>query len=261
MVQTDPDGFHASIPLDIPTPTMTSTDSPVLIHEKSEGVVTLTLNRPEKRNAINNAMARSLLSALAQADAQDDVRAVLLRGNGLAFCAGRDVSEPPTEEDLELTQQVARAIVQCRKPVVAAVHGWVVGAGLEWMLDADVVIAADTARFKLPEASLGVFVTGGISAVLPAIAGLSRAKAMMLLGEPFSAQQALDWGIVWRVVPQSSLAQQSMDCAQQLAALSPSVAAHFKRVINGLGLPEFERAIQMESDAQRALMALTNGAQ
>ena len=224
--------------------------------ELQAGVLTLTLNRPEKRNAINNDLARALLAALQHADADTAVRCVVLRGNGLAFCAGRDVSEAPTEDDLVLTQQVAQAIVRCSKPVVAAVHGWVVGAGLEWVLDADIVVAADTARFKLPEASLGVFVTGGISAILPAIAGVSRAKAMMLLGEEFGAAQAHAWGLVWAVVSPDSLQDEARRCALRLASLDASVVGHFKRVLNQVGLPAFEQAIQEETSVQRSLQAV-----
>ncbi|MEY4735922.1 MAG: hypothetical protein RL302_241 [Pseudomonadota bacterium] len=226
-----------------------------LQHQLLDGVLTLTLNRPHKRNAINNELARALLAALQQADTDAATRAVLLCGNGLAFCAGRDVSEPPTDADLELTQQVACALVACRKPVVVAVHGWVVGAGLEWMLDADIVIAADNARFKLPEASLGVFVTGGISALLPAVVGLNRAKALMLLGEEFSAGQAQAWGLVWKVVPADALPATTLQTAKRLAALDPTVVAHFKRVLNTVGAPGFAEAIQRETEVQRALMA------
>lgn len=224
--------------------------------ELQAGVLTLTLNRPEKRNAINNALARALLAALQHAEADTAVRCVVLRGNGLAFCAGRDVSEAPTEDDLVLTQQVAQAVVRCSKPVVAAVHGWVVGAGLEWMLDADIVVAADTARFKLPEASLGVFVTGGISAILPAIAGVSRAKAMMLLGEEFGVAQAHAWGLVWAVVSPDSLQDEARRCALRLASLDASVVGHFKRVLNQVGLPAFEQAIREETSVQRSLQAV-----
>jgi 2-(1,2-epoxy-1,2-dihydrophenyl)acetyl-CoA isomerase len=130
------------------------------------GVLVLSFNRAHKRNAINNPLARALLAALLKAESDPAVRAVVLRGNGLAFCAGRDVSEAPTEDDLALTQEVALALVRGSKPVVAAVHGWVLGAGLEWMLNADIAVAARSARFRLPEASLGVFVTGGVSALL-----------------------------------------------------------------------------------------------
>ena len=232
-----------------------SSNTAVLQCELQAGVVTLTLNRPEKRNAINNDLARALLKALQQAEADDATRCVVLRGNGLAFCAGRDVSEAPTEADLQLTQDVAQAIVRCRKPVVAAVHGWTVGAGLEWMLDADIAIAADTARFKLPEASLGVFVTGGISALLPAAVGLARAKAMLLLGEEFSADQALTWGLVWAVVPQADLYASAMRQAIRLAGLDPQVVGRFKRVLNEVGGAGFDHAIALESTMQRELMA------
>lgn len=226
-----------------------------LLSERQAGVLTLILNRPEKRNAINNDLARALLAALQQADADASIRCVLLRGNGLAFCAGRDVSEAPTEDDLELTQQVAQAIVHCAKPVIAAVHGWTVGAGLEWMLDADIVIAADTTRFKLPEASLGVFVTGGISALLPAAVGLTRAKAMLLLGEEFSVAQAHAWGLVWRLVSPDVLLPTALQYAHQLAELEPRVASGFKRVLNDIGLAGFDKAIQVESAMQREWMA------
>jgi 2-(1,2-epoxy-1,2-dihydrophenyl)acetyl-CoA isomerase len=163
------------------------------------------------------------------------------------------VRAAPTDEDLVLVQAVAHALVNLPKPVVTGVHGWTVGAGVEWMLDTDIVIAAASARFKLPEASLGVFVTGGISAILPAVAGLSRAKALMLLGEAFDARQAADWGLVWKVVPDAGLESACWEAALALAKLEPAVAAEFKRVLNKLGMPGFGLAVEEEKRAQRAL--------
>jgi len=224
-----------------------------LLTELRNGVLTLTLNCPEKLNAIDNDLARSLLQALQAGAIDETVRAIRLRGKGRAFCAGRDVSAAPTEDDLVLVQAVAEAIVRNPKPVLAEVHGWTVGAGFEWMLDADIVIAAESTRFKLPEASLGVFVTGGLSAILPATVGLARAKALTLLGEVFTAQQALDWGLVWKVVEDSHLDEVSWNTAVQLAALKPGVAAQFKRVFNLLGLATFDQAIEEENKAQRLL--------
>jgi len=218
-----------------------------------DGVLTLTLNRPRRLNAITAALADDLWQALAQADADTSVKSVLLRGEGRAFCAGRDVGAPPSEAELDGVQRVAAAIVGCRKPVVAAVHGWVVGAGLEWMLDADIVVAARGARFKLPEASLGAFVTGGLVATLPAAIGLARAKALMLLGEEFSAEQALGWGLVWKMVDDDALGAASRDIAQRLAHLDTDVATRYKRVLNEIGLASFERAIELESAHQREL--------
>lgn len=229
--------------------------SPKLLVESRDGILTLSLNRPEKLNAIDNDLSRALLDALERAAGDPHVRVVLLRGQGRAFCAGRDLTQPPTEDDLVLVQAVARAIVTLPQPVVAAVHGWTVGAGLEWALDADVLVAAAGSRFRLPEASLGVFVTGGLTATLPAQVGPARAKALMLLGDEFSAAQAHAWGLVSQVEPDDTLDAGSRRTAVRLAALAPEVAARFKRVLNEIGLSTFARAIELENDAQRALAA------
>ncbi|MES2784836.1 MAG: enoyl-CoA hydratase/isomerase family protein [Pseudomonadota bacterium] len=145
------------------------------------------------------------------------------------------------------------------KPVIAAVHGWTVGAGLEWMMVADVVVAADSARFRLPEASLGVFVTGGLTVTLPASVGLHRAKALMLLGEEFSASDARAWGLAWSVVPHAQLESESLRVAARLAAIAPPVASRFKQVLNTLGLALVERAIELECESQRALGRIAHG--
>lgn len=226
---------------------------PRLLSELHEGVLTLTLNRPDKLNAIDHALASGLLHALEAASTDPAVRALHLRGMGRAFCAGRDVSAAPTEDDLRLVQGVATALVRNAKPVVAEVHGWTVGAGLEWMLCADIVVAAENTRFKLPEASLGVFVTGGLTVTLPAVAGLARAKAIALLGEEFGARQALEWGLVWKLVDDAERGEASRRTARALAALEPRVVAQFKRVFNLLGLEAFDRAVIEESATQRQL--------
>ena len=218
-----------------------------------DGIMTLSLNRPDKLNAIDTELADALLAAIEAAALEASVRVLLFRGIGRAFCAGRDVTHPPTEEDLVRVQAVSRALVSLPKPVVASVHGWTVGAGLEWMLNADVAVAAESSRFRLPEASLGVFVTGGLTATLPACAGLSRAKALMLLGDEFSAAQAQAWGLVWQVVPDAELESASRRLGARLASLPPGVASEFKRVLNDVGLPRFDRAVELETEAQRAL--------
>lgn len=227
---------------------------PPLLSTLGDGVLTLTLNRPAKLNAIDDALAAALLDALRAAATDPAVRVIRLRGQGRAFCAGRDVSAPPTEQDLERVQGVAVAIVRHPRPVVAAVHGWTVGAGFEWMMDADLVVAAADARFKLPEASIGVFVTGGLVATLPAAVGLARARALMLLGEEIGAGQAVEWGLVHRVVPPEQLDEASMASCRRLAALEPAVVAQYKRVLNAVGLDRFERAIEAESSATRLLV-------
>lgn len=228
-------------------------NQPTLLVHVQDHVMTLTLNRPDKLNAIDPEMALALLSALQRAASDPEVRAVLLLGSGRAFCAGRDVSAPPTEQDLVAVQAVASAMVSLAKPVVMGVHGWAIGGGLEWMLNADVVVAGANSRFKFPEASLGVFVTGGVTATLPACAGLARAKAMLLLGEAFDAEAAHAWGLVWRVVEASQVPVVARGLALQLAGLQPHVVAQFKRVLNQVGLGQFEQAVTLETAVQRSL--------
>ena len=228
--------------------------------EVRDGILTVTLNRPAKLNAIDSELAHQLLDAVNLAASDAQVRVLLLRGAGRAFCAGRDVGAPPTEEDLVLVQSVAAALVGLPKPVVAAVHGWTVGAGLEWMLDADLVIAAESTRFKLPEAALGVFVTGGLTATLPASAGLARAKGLILLGEEFGAAQAHAWGLVWQVAADSELEAVARSLSERLAKLEPEVVRRFKKVLNEVGLGNFQRAVAAENEAQRELQSMDGAA-
>lgn len=222
----------------------------------ADGVMAITLNRPEKLNAIDTSMAKALLAALQRADRSSVVRAVILRGQGRAFCTGRDVSEPPNDEILDLVQQVAGAIVHSSKPVVAGVHGWVVGAGLEWMLDCDLVVAGRGARFRLPEIEIGVFVTGGITALLPRIAGLARARGMLLLGEPFGADQAGQWGLVWAVVDDDQVAGEAERIARRIASFDPAVLGRFKRVLDQVGAESFDEALRTEARMQTELQRL-----
>jgi 2-(1,2-epoxy-1,2-dihydrophenyl)acetyl-CoA isomerase len=229
--------------------------APKLLLERAGTVLTLVLNRPDKLNAIDNELADQLLAGLSLAAVDSEIRVVRLRGNGRAFCAGRDTSSPPTDRDLELVQAVSRAIVAIPKPVVAAVHGWTVGAGLEWMMTADIVFAAQGSRFKLPEAQLGAFVTGGLVATLPTTIGLNRAKALMLLGHEFNATHAVEWGIATASPTEDALDSTSLEACARLAALSPDVAAEFKRVLNWVGLAGFEAAVQEECNVQRRLGA------
>jgi 2-(1,2-epoxy-1,2-dihydrophenyl)acetyl-CoA isomerase len=229
--------------------------SPKLLRERAGDVLTLVLNRPDKLNAIDHELGEQLLDGLRAAAIDAEIRVIRLRGNGRAFCAGRDVSSPPTDRDLELVQAVSREIVTNPKPVVAAVHGWTVGAGLEWMMNADLVLAAQGSRFKLPEAQLGVFVTGGLMATLPATVGLNRAKALMLLGNEFNATQAVEWGIATASPTEEALERTSLQTCARLAALGSTVAAEFKRVLNRVGLAGFEAAVLEESSVQRRLGA------
>jgi len=174
-------------------------------YELSESVARVYLNRPHRLNAVVPELTAGLVAALARAG-QDDARVVVLAGRGRAFCSGHDLKEqlPPetvlaTRLRVEQIQGVTRAIRRFPGPVVAAVHGYALGAGCEVALGSDLVVAAEDAQFGFPEVSVGLSVTGGISRLLPLLVGPVRAKELLLLGERFGAARARELGLVNQV--------------------------------------------------------------
>ena len=174
-------------------------------YELSESVARVYLNRPHRLNAVVPELTAGLVGALARAG-QDEARVVILAGRGRAFCSGHDLKEelPPetvlaTRLRVEQIQDVTRAIRRFPGPVVAAVHGYALGAGCEFALGCDLVVAAEDAHFGFPEVSVGLSVTGGISRLLPLLVGPVRAKELLLLGERFGAARALELGLVNQV--------------------------------------------------------------
>ena len=174
-------------------------------YELSESVARVYLNRPHRLNAVVPELTAGLVGALARAG-QDEARVVILAGRGRAFCSGHDLKEelPPetvlaTRLRVEQIQDVTRAIRRFPGPVVAAVHGYALGAGCEFALGCDLVVASEDAQFGFPEVSVGLSVTGGISRLLPLLVGPVRAKELLLLGERFGATRALQLGLVNQV--------------------------------------------------------------
>ena len=185
----------------------------VLTEDAGDGVRVITLNRPHRLNAIVAELLEDLIAALVAADRDPAVGAIVLTGAGRAFCSGDDLKEfgspgddaVATRDYIERIQDVTRAMVLGDTPVIGAIHGWAVGGGLEWVINCDFAIAAEGTRFFFPEIALGVFVTGGVTELLPRIVGLQRARELIMLGQRFDAAQALDWGLVWKVVPGEAL--------------------------------------------------------
>ena len=228
-----------------------------VLTEDRGAVRIITLNRPERLNAITEALIADLNDALEQAQADASVRAIVLTGAGRAFCAGDDLHEyadqassrEATQEYVERLQQVTRQIVLGRLPVVAAVNGWAVGGGFEWVLDCDLVVVGESARAFFPEMALGLFVTGGVTAILPSIVGLSRARRLLLLGEKIDSNQMLDWGIAqWRVADASVL-DEAVGVAERLTTLSERAVSDLRRVMVSVTIPEFEAALTAETEA------------
>lgn len=222
----------------------------------SDGLRTLTLNRPERLNAMNRRLIRDVRHAFDDANADDATRVIVFTGAGRAFCAGDDrhehehpANEAEAVELVELIQDATRAIVLGAKPVVGAINGWAVGGGFEWAINCDFPIWAQSARGFFPEVSLNLFVTGGVTALLPVLVGLNRAREMLFLGERYDAQSLLQMGVAWRVVADARLQEFARETALRLARLPPLSLRAMKRVLRHTGSADFERALRLESEA------------
>ncbi|QBQ96683.1 enoyl-CoA hydratase [Paraburkholderia pallida] len=175
---------------------------------RENGVLTITINRPERKNALTPAMYQAIAEALASAQEDAAVRAVLLRGHAGIFTAGNDIEDflksPPTGGDQPVSRFL-QAIATFEKPLVAAVAGAAIGVGTTLLLHCDMVYAADTARFAMPFAQLGLCPEAASSLLLPRVAGYQGAAEKLLLGETFDAAEAHRMGFVNRVLPAAEL--------------------------------------------------------
>lgn len=236
---------------------MTSFQYPTLISTlEEEGVRTIMLNRPERLNAMNRQLIDDVARAFEDANQDPRTRCIIFTGAGRAFCAGDDRHEhvhPESEEaarDLvEAIQRATRAIVFGSKPVVGAINGWAVGGGFEWAINCDFALWAEGAKGFFPEVSLNLFVTGGVTALLPAVVGLARAREMLLLGERYEAAELVRLGLAWKAVPPGELEQEALALARRLAALPPLAVRAMKRTLNATGAGDLHRALQLETDA------------
>jgi enoyl-CoA hydratase/carnithine racemase len=195
-----------------------------ILVETRDRVTRIELNRPEKKNALTLEMYAAMAKALAEADADARVRAVLIHGQPACFCSGNDVGdflELERAPGASPASGFLRAISTARKPLVAAVGGPAVGVGTTMLLHCDLVYAAPNARLQLPFVPLGLLPEAASSLLLPVMAGYRRAAEMLLLGAPFGAEKALAAGIVTEIVPEAELIERARQAALALAALPP----------------------------------------
>jgi enoyl-CoA hydratase/carnithine racemase len=221
-----------------------------------DGLRSLLLNRPAQLNAMNRQLISDVIRAFDDANADDATRVIVFSGAGRAFCAGDDRHEhqhpqsvAEAREFVELIQNATRAIVLGAKPVVGAINGWAVGGGFEWAINCDFPIWAQSAKGFFPEVSLNLFVTGGVTALLPALTGLNRAREMLFLGERYDAEALLSMGVAWRVVADEQLMQSARETALRLARLPPQSVRAMKRVLHHTSSADFEQALRLESEA------------
>ena len=215
---------------------------PAVLTDLAGHTLIVTINRPEARNAVNAAVHVGLGEALERAEHDPAIRVVILTGAGdQAFCAGADLKALSRGERLEPEDAAQRAwgfagVVRhpIGKPVIAAVNGFALGGGTELALYADLVVAADHAQFGLPEVKRGIYAAAGGAFRITQQVPLKQAMEILLTGEPFSAQRALELGLVNRVVPLAALLDTARDLADRIAANAPLSVQGSKRIARGI---------------------------
>ena len=230
--------------------------SPVVLEERDGAVLTLRMNRPERLNALNVELGRALADALARAGGDEGVRAVVLTGAGRGFCAGgdlellRDARSRNAGSELEglvrSGKEIALEICSMPKPVVAAVNGPAAGGGMNLALACDVRIASDQASFCEAFARIGLFPDFGGMYFLPRLVGASKAAELFWSADSLSAAEALGLGIVNRMVPHESLAEETKKFAARLASAPPMAVRAVKRVLFANEREALERTLDEE---------------
>jgi enoyl-CoA hydratase/carnithine racemase len=231
---------------------------PPVVTSRTEGpVVWIRLNRPDRLNAMNGPLVARLTQALAEANSDPAIRVIILHGAGRAFCSGDDLKDIDSQTGsvdaatawIESIQNVTRQIMESDKIVIAAVHGWCVGGALEWVINCDFRIFADTAGWFFPEVGYGLFVTGGVTALLTKQVGPQIAKELMILGEHHDAAAALRYGIAWKVVPEADLLSAAHVLASKVAAKPVVAVSDIKRAINQGFHSSLAAAMDVETEA------------
>ncbi|NBB77243.1 MAG: 2-(1,2-epoxy-1,2-dihydrophenyl)acetyl-CoA isomerase [Bacteroidetes bacterium] len=233
---------------------------PFILTETSNQVTTLTLNRPEKYNSFTEPMALEMQEALREAES-DEVRCVLIRANGKAFCGGQDLPEvvkrADKEDDYELSDTVQTSynpiihhIRELEKPVVCAVQGTAAGAGANISFACDIVLASDQAVFVQAFSKIGLIPDSGGTFFLPRLIGLARTHALYLLDEKLTAEKAEEIGLIYKAVPHDHLQERAEKIAQKLASMPTRGFALYKKAVNQTFDHSLAQQLDLEAELQ-----------
>lgn len=231
----------------------------IILVSDDAAVRTITLNRPQVRNAIDVPLRIALAEALHAAEHDTTVRSIVLTGTGPAFCSGGDIAtmqrmaHPPAIERIQLAQSVIRSIWNCSKPVLAAVEGSAFGAGVALAAACDRVIAAADTRFATTFLNIGLSGDMGAFASLPMRIGIARTRQMLLMGQTVAAQQALDWGLVDALAEPGTALDHAMSDAHALAARPAEALATVKRMLAAAPTMDRFDLLDYEADQQARL--------
>ena len=234
-----------------------------ILFESGGGIARITLNRPERLNSFTDAMHADLRDALAQVKADASLRALLLTGAGRGFCAGQDLSErevPEGMEPVDIGATIERnykplvlTLQTLPMPVVCAVNGVAAGAGANVALACDIVIAAKSASFIQAFCRIGLLPDAGGTYFLPRLVGMARAKGLALTGDKLSAEQAAEWGLIWKCVEDAELMPAVEALLQQFAAAPTRALAGAKEALNAAANTTLRAQLDVERDLQQAL--------
>ncbi|QCP52649.1 enoyl-CoA hydratase [Trinickia violacea] len=221
-----------------------------IITERTDGILRVAFNRPEKKNAMTGGMYTRLADIFNEAAEDEAIHVVLWHGVGQAFCAGNDIEDflehPPRAGDFPQGRLIA-ALMRFEKPIVVAVQGAAIGGGTTMLTHCDFVYAGESAKFQVPFINLGLVPEFGSSFSIPARAGYLRAAELFLLGEPFTAQRAVELGLATRMVPDGDLLATATATAQKLAAKPGGALLACKRLIKETSLDQLNEAVTSEN--------------
>jgi enoyl-CoA hydratase len=221
-----------------------------IVVEPEAPIAVVRLNRPKVLNALNTALIGELVDALESLDRDDAIRCIILTGNERAFAAGADITEMANASvvDQMRSDQFARwdRIRKVKKPIIAAVSGWALGGGCEIVLMCDMVVASETARFGQPEIKIGIIPGAGGTQRWAQTVGKARAMEIALTGEPITAEQALAWGLVNRVVPPELYLEEAKALARKVAQLPPLAVRMAKEAVNNVFNEYLDKGLTFE---------------
>ncbi|MEX9754347.1 2-(1,2-epoxy-1,2-dihydrophenyl)acetyl-CoA isomerase PaaG [Providencia vermicola] len=236
-------------------------NSPSILTTLENGVFTITLNRPDRLNSFNDEMHHQLSDAIKIAERDDAVRCLVITGAGRGFCAGQDLNDRNVSVGAEAPDlgysvetfynPLIRRLTRLPKPIICAVNGVAAGAGAAIALAGDIVIAAKNASFIQSFCRLGLVPDSGGSWFLPHLAGHARAMGMALLGDKISAEQALQWGMIWQVTENEDLSATVNKLAQHLATQPTYGLGLIKKAIYSAATNTLDQQLDLERDLQR----------
>lgn len=236
---------------------------PTVLVAREEAVVTLTLNRPERRNAMNGELMRTLLGHLQECEHDEQVRVIVLTGAGTSFCSGADLTEirDPNAEGVNSRVETSLAIYSLipsmATPVIAAVNGHAVAGGCGLAMSCDVVVASANAEFGYPEVTRGL-VAAFVMVSLSRLVGRRAALELLLTGRRITADNALALGMVTEVAPPEEVLEQALSRARRLAAMSPGAVAMTKRLFNRVADLPYDEALLVAKDANLSMRVMAD---